>query len=591
MIRIRITVLVFLQLTLVFLAATNAHGQETRIAPMSAEFENAPPEIQNIVLLPHRNTAAGNATVTVYFKFDRRLAHAKTIHVKGLETTLHRSPVNSRQFKGTLNFDFNTFIAEQERRKNLARQYASIPVFKGRELTGRRPIQFVDPALIRKSVANQTPIRISPGVFTGIPYAINPAQELMITDLSVVEDPTRTFDICTGRGTPNGAWTFGKLITDMANQAATGEDPSDFVEQWLKTWETTQTVNGFSVGARPAIDANVLSLWPRLSNGKLDLTKAPMRLLAIVNRVDLRTGGAYVPGKAGEARFVFGVVANNGASSCNAIQFTVILEYGVPINGCSAIQAWGNKWHALGGMTLGTPAFNNALQAITDTFTAAGADPSKPNGSALDQLRTDEVALSFPWELRQFELNASDHLLHVAPVAQTPDLTLNGSGNLSSYIQASQTQIENGTYTVPATFPGSSPFLGGSALNEQTVWSAPGIPTNAPPPANPLNDARHLFALGTCNDCHGSETQTSFLQVFTRAPGAESQLSRFLLGDASGTLLVPDTETISDPVSGVPRTFGDLLRRQADLDALINQSCVASGILRNLTFRPLNMSD
>jgi hypothetical protein len=593
-------VIVVLLLSLALLAATDTRGQTpvtgikvqtpVTVQPASATFELAPPEIEEIVLLPRAKTDAGNTDVAVTFKSDAMLSPAVKIAIAGAEATLSRSPVSTRQFNATLNFNFETFIAEQERRANLARQYTSVPVFTGRELTGHQPIQFIDPAFIRSAVANQIPIHVSPTVFTGIPYAINPAQELMITDLSIVQDPTRTFDVCTGQGTPGGAWTFGKLMTDMANQAATGVDPADFVEKWLKTWETTQTVNGFPVAARPNIDTDVINLWPRV-NGKLDLTKAPMRLLAIVNRVDLRTGGAYVPGKAGEGRFVFGVVANNGANGCNALSFTVILEYGVPITGCTAIRAWGQQWHALGSIALGTPSFNSALQAITDTFAKVGADPSKTNGSALDQLRTDEIALAFPWELRQFDLSASDHLLHVATVAQTPDLSLNGTATLTSYIQTFQAQIANGTYKVPATFPGTTPFLGGSSLNEQTVWNGPGIPTNAPPPPNPLNDARHLLALGTCNGCHGTETQTGFLQVFTRAPGAASQLSRFLLGDANGTLLVPDTETVADPVSGVPRVFGDLLRRQTDLDALINQSCVAGGLLSSFSFRPLNMAD
>ena len=55
---------------------------------------------------------------------------------------------------------------------------------------------------------------------------------LLITDLSVVNDPVRTFDPCTGKGTPMGAWSFGKLMSDIANQPVSGISPSDFARRW-----------------------------------------------------------------------------------------------------------------------------------------------------------------------------------------------------------------------------------------------------------------------------------------------------------------------------------------------------------------------
>jgi hypothetical protein len=561
------------------------------------DLARAPPELSQIVLTPR---GKASARIEVSFREEARLPSAiKTLHLtaNGADVTLTRTAARPRSFAATTNFDFDQFIIEQQRRVDLARMHAKVPIFDGRAMTGVEPVRFVEPAAIRETLARGTSLSIPTGAFNGIPYAVDPAQELMITDLSVVEDPSRTFDICTGKGTPGGAWTFQKLMTDMANQPLTGVDPADLVEQWAKTWETNQSINGFTVQARPNIDPVVLNPWPRTSGGKLDLAKAPLRLLAIVNRVDLRTGGAYVPGKAGEGRFVFGVVNNATASTpstCNTIAFTVIVEYGVPISGCTEIRAWGQQWHALGSLTLGTATFNNALQAITDQFTKADADPAKPNGSALDQLRTDEIALtntSTPeWELRQFQLNGSDHLLHESTVAQTPDLGIDDSSTLHSYIQMFPAQIASGTPAMPNDFPGATPFLAASALNGLPDWIAPGIPKNIPPPPNPSNDNRQLLALGTCNGCHGTETNTSFLQVFPRNPGTASTLSLFLLG-SPGTLLVPGTETVPDVWSGAPRVLGDLLRRQTDLDALVNQSCRAGGILGGLKFKPLNMSE
>jgi len=50
---------------------------------------------------------------------------------------------------------------------------------------------------------------------------------------------------------------------------------------------------------------------PRTPDGKLDLHRAPMQLLAIVNRFDLN----LTEGNAGEGRFVFGVLGPGRTSA------------------------------------------------------------------------------------------------------------------------------------------------------------------------------------------------------------------------------------------------------------------------------------
>jgi hypothetical protein len=63
--------------------------------------------------------------------------------------------------------------------------------------------------------------------------------------------------------------------------------------------------------------------------------------------------------------------------------------------------------------------------------------------------------------------------------------------------------------------------------------------------------------------------------------GSPAVLSRFLTG-SPGTVASPGTFTVPDPVSSVPRTFGDLLHRQADLDALVSLSCGAGAVFNGL---------
>jgi len=555
----------------------------------SVDFSAAPPVVQSMTLTP---TSSTSAVFEVVYKQDPRLSSTITIDVQDKPVVLNRSATGAPSFTGNIPFDFDQFEQEQAARQSAASQ--SIDVFDQREFLDSQAISFIDPNVIAAAVANLRPIPIPIGIGLGGPIIIHPDEELFITDPSVVQDPTRTFDACTGVGNPNGAWTFGTLMTAMANQPLTGVNPAVFVKNWLDLWTVNQTVNQWNVGARPiGAPTNLLGFWP-VVGGQLDLTHAPLRLLAIVNRIDLRTNGVYGGGNAGEGRFIFQVVEPPSAlnhNTCTPQKFTVILEYGVPINGCFRVHAWAAQWHALDALAFG-PAYNAALQAITNTFAAANANPAKENGSALDQLRTDEIQLAPPWQLRQFELGSAtnglplDNMLHEAPVTQTPETSLNNTARIKNYLVANNAAILAGTYVVPAQFPAGRKFLGGSSENLQQPWNGvPSQPTNA----------RNLFSLNTCNGCHGAETQTLFLHAGFSVPfppGVPAQLSQFLLGKVPpSTLAAPGLFTIPDPVSGVPRTYGDLVRRETGLAALLASTCFAGALLTDIQFLPLDAAD
>lgn len=361
---------------------------------------------------------------------------------------------------------------------------------------------------------------------------VSSARELMIRAVSVVDDPIRTNPGDRSVDPRAGAWTFGHLMREVA---ATPDEAPDMVEEMLRTWLTNQTVNGFVIRARPAMDPLVLSAFPRTANGKLDLDRAPMTLLAIVNRFDLRNAAK---GHAGEGRFIFGVTPFG-----SPIEFTIILEYTLPASNLDEVQAWADRWHALGALPFPSEEYNAALQAITDRFTRRGALPGDPNSSALNQFRTNEIALSFEWELREFVRSPAGRLVP-ATVKLTPDLGFNGSARLASYINTNEVDIVAERHSVPDTLDGE-PFLAGAVLNPLVTWFAPGV-TNS--------EARHKFALNTCNGCHSGETNTFFLQVSPRFRGQESSLSPFLTGT-----------DVFDPISGETRTLNDIRRRNVDL--------------------------
>lgn len=371
--------------------------------------------------------------------------------------------------------------------------------------------------------------------------AIIPDKELIITNLSVVEDASRTVNSCepsTEFTLP--VWSFGRLMKDMSGT----NDPSDFVLQWLRTWKTAQTINGDVISARATIEREVIAPWLAKSGGKkLDLRNAPFRLLAITFRPDLRD---RTKGKGGEGRFVFGVLDKK----CSTMSFTVIFEYTLPVVSCSETLRWASQFHALKDIPFGR-SYNGALEAITTTFTSPRSASARLNGSLISQLRTNEIALGPLWQLREFSLVAAGNkqkaALKPVTVKQTPKKSLNNSVVMRDFINKNQRAILNETFLIPAS------MLGGASDETGVAWRARGIVNN---------NARHKFALNTCSGCHQTETEVSFVHIGLREAGQEAGLSSYLLGG-----------TVNDPVSNTERSFSEIERRVSDYSVLLDTKC------------------
>ena len=454
------------------------------------------------------------------------------------------------------------FLADRQKVARRTAETKSGKVFRNRRLVEMRiPISAIE--------SNRFAV-LSPFDFPPL-FAppVDPAKSLMVVDPGVVRDPSRAGNPCTG-GNALGAWSFGHLMTEMANTGATGVTPSNFVRNWLNQWTVPQPINGPPVPARPQVVANIINPWLAASGGgSLNMAKAPLRLLAIVNRIDLHDNAAYGTASGGELRFVFGVMSN-----CQPTRFAVILEYGVPPMSCPALKAYAHKWQALTAMTPGTPAYNAALEAITDPITNHGAMPSKPNESAINQVRTNELFIGSPWELREFRVDAS-HQLRETTTKQTPIGTFNDTATFTAQANANAAAILNHTYVVPMALPGPIPYLSGNA----PVPSAPGKPNfwrGSPAIAN--NDVRSFASLNTCNGCHSGETATAFVHVNPSSPiGFPAGLSGFLTG-----------ETIPDPaVPATMRAYHDLQDRKQKLQALLTSPCIIHGLFD----QPLRMVD
>ena len=339
------------------------------------------------------------------------------------------------------------------------------------------------------------PVSLSPLLFSPAAAAMAPSstcvlpaiikqQSLFITDLSVVEDPARTYNVVTGIGNPVGNWTFGTMINNMTGGLVT---PSALLLSWFNNYVIPVVVNFQTINARgnfvyfviapwmvaagaapnraAVTPANWLAIWNTVPAATL-LKTAPFKLTAIVNRMDLRGNPGYSGGlsNAGETRFIFtlidpnlgdgpgpnglGVGSNGFITGLPPIQpqneffpgtnfidwkgFNIIFEYGNVQNNLCSVVNFANQWVNLSTFAFPSAAYNAALEAITTTVTNMGAAPTKVNKSAINRIRTNEricdkaVFASIPswvtsdWEFRQFELQTASNLFAQVPLTNTP---------------------------------------------------------------------------------------------------------------------------------------------------------------------------
>ncbi|WP_225414129.1 hypothetical protein [Stigmatella hybrida] len=442
-------------------------------------------------------------------------------------------------------------------------------------------------------------------VITNCPYTtptIDREAELVIRHVKVVDDICRTQFNGTGCASPTsrGKWSFGYLMSEMAGD----NNPSQFVLKWLNSFETKTRVNNFDLLARGGLNSSNLPVgitekivrpWRRASgcaetgtptDCALDFSKAPFRLLAIVNRIDLAgPSDFYNPNSAspGEARFVFGMLDQNG----NKLDATVILEYKLtPVH---TTFTWAQKWHDLAASgPVGSAAYNAALEQITNKITARGAFPGARNGSAIGQVRTDEIAFDpnvlaskRVWELREQRLldcSAGNLRCWLTPdtVKQTPDHTKNKSAALDSFFVNNASAIASETHVVPSTLLTGAARSKGPA-NEAIVWQLMNENLYAPEMgfSGPITSImRYNFALSTCTGCHYVETNTSNLHISNRNMGEMSQFSNFLAvsiePSTSNPHLPAHTQIFFDALSNEERLLNEPWRRACEMKRLLH---------------------
>jgi hypothetical protein len=395
-------------------------------------------------------------------------------------------------------------------------------------------------------------------------------------------------------------WTLAHILTKEAAKAQPVLTPSAYTTNWINNWNTIVTINGQTVP--PLTGRDVKIAWQRFAGGStaMPLHKAPFKLLAIANRIDLRAHRPFGEPLGGEIRFVFGIYnpivnsppcpsPNPGPNATTMDpNSTIIVEYSPNKSTENQVRDLATRWFSLS--SLSGASYLQALQALTEEVIGTGK---------LLHIRTNEFPLTpgtppepDGWNLAEFEPDSTG-VLRRSTIKQSPTMALDTgtSALLGNYIWAnrdalfanaldfepfSDTFAPIGTYVVPDKFPGTNTWFRGSInemgiANDDDFWNAP-----APAGADGLtySQARFRFSLGTCRGCHGRETGTGFNQISSPLDlnGGEAFISSFLSGPVD----------VEDPIlPGFFRTFDEMGRREQDLNGLVNGGPVHLLVLGN----------
>jgi hypothetical protein len=274
----------------------------------------------------------------------------------------------------------------------------------------------------------------------------------------------------------------------------------------------------------------------------------------------------------------------------NFFSMTVILEFSLPLKApFDTPVKWANKWHELDSIDPATSpsTFNAKLQEITDVFSVRNAFVGRPNGSAINQIRTNEIAMGSPWQLREFNMTPAG-VMAPATTKNSPNHDLvSDSQELRDFInQNPSLNSTNDTsffsLQMPTTFNGLL-FAGGKADE------APGFFSSrwelSPTETQDTSVAIDNFGLLTCNGCHMENKKSGDIAFYNVMPTTFT--NNRATGAPDGTGKLSDFMLLGDPSKGGRRP-AELTRRAQDMGTLL---CAPSGVdyvVQKLTWSPAN---
>lgn len=373
---------------------------------------------------------------------------------------------------------------------------------------------------------------------------------LMIRDPTVVDSPDFDSDPPYAAAT-TPEWGFASIIRKAFERAGA---PSGQVQTFVDTWRMT-----LDDKVREYFEA----AW-KLHDPNFSLERAPVRLLAIANRIDLGDllpigceKGTTEPCSVckSEVHFVFAAVP---ASNQPDDYLRLIVEFTLPCLSKREFKELAGGWASLQGLDWNGAAspYHVRLKRILSYITARAQSA---------RLRLNENSFSGTWSI--FQLSFKQDGLKPALLDQEPPRGMaechNAIDDLGKFVKAGNLDlIAASRYTLP-----DSLILPTDSINlvRHVLTLAPDVA-----PADHLDAVRFALSLNSCAGCHGVETRTKFHHLGMRLRWSRSCLSPFLtgVGDACGDNVSTGHVTIGplSPANGCDvklekREFNDLLRR------------------------------
>jgi hypothetical protein len=406
--------------------------------------------------------------------------------------------------------------------------------------------------------------------------AVSRFNELLIVDAGVTGD-----DRASNAATTH-PWSFRQHVEALVGSSA--EAAGSLADAWLAGWSTaTEVPVSTAPGAarvpiepRPAAQAVLRCPWLRQSpenacdtgcsscrSRHLDLARAPFRLLAIANRIDLAAsaspdaGGAASDGVAcgtsgGEVRFVYTAI---DPETRLALPFTVIFEYGIDLLPGETLRDWAAAWHDLGALPVGSVAYNARLDGVIARALVR---------ATLRRVLTNEDAFGLadglPWEMRQFAPTLTDsgtvRLVEIA-MSGTPRLSLGATAELGQWIDDNAAAVLANENPLPLSMLAASAPLPTADFSWMTTARKA--------------DAGAAFNRNTCNGCHGGRRDATDVPFQHIAPGSDG-------GYYDGGVAGP-SRSASTRISRFlhnPGSDDELGRRERKLASILCTPCAAS---------------
>ena len=312
--------------------------------------------------------------------------------------------------------------------------------------------------------------------------------------------------------------------------AGASGDAAAFTHGWLEQWATLASVGPdlAPVTPRPAVRELLIEPWlyggatpaaapdagyaepGPVEPGPVTASweRAPFRLIAVVNRVDLADDACS--GFAGELRYVY---AAYDVATERDLDMTVIIE--IPYPSTPPASFWARAWSELAQWSPG--------DAYAAEFEAMVRDVMREADPLRVRVRTNEIALAegtggtASWEMREFQVRVVDRQLALVqvPLEFTPRADV-APAALSEHVLLASDPLRTGAVPLPA------PLRAGAAQLPTADFSWPVLGVS--------ESLRRAFSAQTCNGCHGGDSATLPFQHIApgASPASRARLSRFL---------------------------------------------------------------